>query len=306
MTRMLLRGESIEAEVTPGLGMYIVSLRDGDGRELLWQRPDFTPPARTREIGPPGEPSIETMFELWPGGWFEMSPHAGMPGELDGRQTMLHGEAARLAWEVVDSGSAHVEATVDGVHEPVRLWRRIEANGAALSLHSRIENRGTEPIEVCHGEHPAFARADYAGARIELRARRATVLPQPEPGSATAVAGEFEWPLAPAVGGGTVDLSRVPEQTDGAHDHITVELADPRMRIVGPDGLAIEIDAGNHPHALLWRHHQPPSAPEPRDVFALEPWSYGGVAIAEAVAARATRRLRPGESASFDSRIVAG
>jgi galactose mutarotase-like enzyme len=305
MTRMLLRGEAIEAEVTPDLGMYIVSLRDADGRELLWQRPDFTPPPRAREIGPPGEPSIEAMFAVWPGGWFEMSPHAGMPGELDGRETMLHGEAARLAWEVVDSGPAHVEATVDGVHEPVRLWRRIEADGAALSLHSRIENRGTEPIEVCHGEHPAFARADYAGARIELRARRATVLPQPEPGSATAVAGEFEWPLAPAVGGGTVDLSRVPERTDGAHDHITVELADPRMRIVGPNGLAIEIDAGNHPHALLWRHHQPPSAPEPRDVFALEPWSYGGVSIAEAVAGRATRRLRPGESASFDSRIVA-
>jgi galactose mutarotase-like enzyme len=306
MAPMLLRGEMVEAKIVPDLGMSIVSLRDGSGRELLWQRPDFTAPPRTREIGPPGEPSVEAMFGLWPGGWFEMSPHAGMPGELDGQLTMLHGEAARLPWEVLDSGPAHLEAQVDAVHEPLRLWRRVEAAGAELALHSRIENCGEAPVEVCHGEHPAFARADYAGARITLKARRATVLPQAEPEAASAVAGEFEWPLAPAVGGGTVDLSLVPERADGTHDHVTVELAEPGMRIACPGGRAIEIDAGNHSHALLWRYHQPPSAPEPRDIFALEPWSYGGVTIAEAVAARATHRLARGESVAYESRIVAG
>ncbi len=301
---MLLRAESIEAEVTPERGMFIASLRDGAGRELLWQRPGFTSPPRTREIGPPGEPSIEAMFGLWPGGWFEMSPHAGMPGELDGRLTMLHGEAGRLPWEVLDEGPSHVEARVDCVHEPLRLWRRIEAGGAELALHSRIENLGEAPVEVCHGEHPAFERADWAGARIELQAKRATVLPQAEPESASAIAGEFEWPHAPAVGGGTVDLSLVPETSDGAHDHVTIELADPRMRIVTPGGRAIEIDAGNHRHALLWRHHQPPSAPEPRDIFALEPWSYGGLTITEAIGA--TDRLAPGETVAYESTITAG
>jgi hypothetical protein len=302
---MLLRGESIEAEVTPERGMFIASLRDGSGRELLWQRPGFSSPPRTREIGPPGEPSVEAIFGLWPGGWFEMSPHVGMPGELDGRQTMLHGEAGRLPWEVLDAGPTHVEARVDAVHEALRLWRRIEARGAELALHSRIENRGADPVEVCHGEHPAFARADYAGARIELQARRATVLPQAEPEAASALAGEFEWPHAPAVGGGTVDLSLVPARADGAHDHVTIELADPRMRIVTPAGPTIEIDAGNHRHALLWRHHRPPSAPEPRDIFALEPWSYGGLTIAEAVAAGATHRLPPGETVAYESTITA-
>jgi galactose mutarotase-like enzyme len=299
---MLLRGDAIEAEVRPDLGMTIVSLRDAAGREQLWHRPGFEAPERTGEIGPPGEPSVEAMFALWPGGWFEMSPHAGMPGELDGRLTMLHGEAARLPWRVLDEGPSHVEAEADCVHEPLRLRRRIEADGDGLRLRSRIENRGPEPVEVCHGEHPAFLREDFAGARIDLRARSARVLDSPEPEAATAVPGPFEWPHAPAVGGGTVDLSLIPTGS-GAHDHVTIELADPTMRIVRPDGSLFEIDAGDHPHALLWRHHQPPSAPEPRDVFALEPWSFGGLDISEAVGH--TQRLAPGESVAYGSRIAA-
>jgi hypothetical protein len=35
---MLLRGEAIEAEILPDLGMSIVSLRDSSGREQLWRR----------------------------------------------------------------------------------------------------------------------------------------------------------------------------------------------------------------------------------------------------------------------------
>jgi galactose mutarotase-like enzyme len=298
---MLLRGETIEAEILPDHGMSIVSLRDSSGREQLWRRPDFTPPPASREIGPPGEPSNEAMFALWPGGWFEMSPHAGLPGELDGRQTMLHGEAARLPWEVLDSGPSHIEAGVDAVHEPLRLWRRIEAAGDALLLHSRIENRGEEPVEVCHGEHPAFARATFAGARIELRARRSVALPHLDPPAAKLVPGEFEWPLAPAVAGGTIDLSLVPEEADGAHDRLTLELAEPRARIVRPDGSWLEIDAGNHSHLMFWRHHQPSTSPEPRDIFALEPMSFGGVTIAEAVGH--TTRLAPGASASYESAV---
>jgi galactose mutarotase-like enzyme len=298
---MILRTDRVEAEIRPDLGMSIVSLRGADGREQLWRRPDFTPPARTGEIGPPGEPSIEAMFDLWPGGWFEMSPHAGIPGTLDGRETMLHGEAARLSWEVLDEGPSWVEALVDCVHEPLRLWRRIEADGDTLRLRSRVENLSEAPVEVCHGEHPAFARADFAGARIELRARSARVLAQPEPEAATALPGEFEWPHAPAVGGGTVDVSLIPTEP-GAHDHITIELADPLMGIVRPDGSALAIDAGDHPHALIWRHHQPPSAPEPRDVFALEPWSFSGVDIAEAIGH--THRLAPGGTVSWRSAVA--
>jgi hypothetical protein len=175
--------------------MSIVSLRDGSGREQLWRRPDFTSPRRTRDIGPPGEPSIEARFALWPGGWFEMTPHAGTPGLLDERETMLH------------------------------------------------------------GEHPVFARADYAAARIEPRALRARVLDQPEPEAASVLPGEFRWP-----------------------------------------------HAGDHRHALIWRYHQPPSAPEPRDIWALEPWSFGGVNITEAIGH--TDRLAPGGTVAYSSRVA--
>jgi galactose mutarotase-like enzyme len=300
---MLLRGETIEAEILPDFGMSIVSLRDGSGREQLWRRPDFSPPPLSREIGPPGEPSTEAMFALWPGGWFEMSPHAGLPGELDGRLTMLHGEAARLPWEVLDSGPSHLEAGVDAVHEPLRLRRRIEAEGDALLLHSRIENHGDAPVEVCHGEHPAFSRVDFAGARIEAHVRRAVALPHLDPEAAKLVPGEFEWPLAPAVAGGTIDLSLVPEEADGAHDHLTLELDEPLARIVRPDGSWLEIDAGDHSHMMFWRHHQPTTSPEPRDIIALEPMSFGGVTIAEAIGH--TTRLAPGESGGYEAGVRA-
>ena len=75
---------------------------------------------------------------------------------------MLHGEAARVLWQVLDFGAVHVEAESDCVHDPFRLRRRIELVGDGLLLRSWIENRGSTPVEVCHGEHPAFARADFA------------------------------------------------------------------------------------------------------------------------------------------------
>ena len=125
------------------------------------------------------------MFALWPGGWFEMSPHAGTPGLLDGRETMLHGEAARLPWQVLDSGPAHGGGGDRLRPRAVALRRPIELAGDGLLLRSWIENRGATPVEVCHGEHPVFARADFAAARIELQARRARVLEPPEPEAAT-------------------------------------------------------------------------------------------------------------------------
>ena len=103
--------------------------------------------------------------------------------------------------------------------------------------------------------------------------------------------------------GGTIDLSLVPEEADGAHDHLTLELAEPRARIVRPDGSWLEIDAGDHSHMMFWRHHQPSTSPEPRDIFALEPMSFGGVTIAAAIGH--TTRLAPGASATYESRVSA-
>ena len=98
---------------------------------------------------------------------------------------------------------------------------------------------------------------------------------QHESDAATLLAGEIESPNSSFIGRGTVDLSLIPA-VPVAHDHVTVELADPLMRIVRADGSSFAIDAEDDPHASLWRHYQPPCAPDPRDVFALEPCSIGG------------------------------
>ncbi|HEU4701736.1 MAG TPA: DUF4432 family protein [Conexibacter sp.] len=298
---MRLANEAIAAEVLPERGMTIAALHTLAGPNVLWERPGHVAPPCSRELGPAGSPSIDTLHDLLVGGWFEMSPHAGLPGTLDGRPTRLHGEAMRLPWELVDAGETWVEAEVATVDGALELTRRVELDGARLTVVSAIRNAGAEPASITHGEHPCFRRMLFGGGTLTLAARSAAVLPLLDPANATLAAGQFAWPHAPTRDGGTADLSSIPEHADGTHDHVAIELAEPRVELVAPGGprVTIEVDLDRHPHLLLWRNHRAPGEPGRGawDVLALEPMSAPGMAVDDAVRAGAVQRLAPGERA---------
>lgn len=302
---MRLANRSVAVDVLPEHGMTISRIaRTSGGPNILWERPAHNAVApRSRDLGPAGEPSIATLHDLLIGGWFEMSPQAGLPGVLDGRETMLHGEASRLPWQVAGTGETWIEATLSTVAEPLELSRRIELDGPAVRVSSTIDNRGEHPVSITHGEHPCFARGVFAGGRLSLQAETATVLPPLDPPSARLVAGEFRWPFAPHRDGGVADLSAIPSAADRSHDHVSIRLADPRVELRTPTGLRVtlEVDLTCHPHLLRWTNYAAPGKPGlgEWDVFALEPMSAPGTAIGDAVRAGAVTRLAAGDRAAY-------
>jgi len=305
-----LVNESLFVEVWPQRGMTVaaIGLRQAEDSNLLWRRAGHVAPECSRALGPSGTPSIESLHDLFVGGWFEMSPHAGLPGTLDGAPTMLHGEALRLPWGIDSADPTRVEASVRAVRWPLQLRRQVKLRGERVEVRSEIRNESSTAIGVSQGEHPCFGRERFAAGRLTLEAERCEVLPPLDPGNASAAAGEFEWPLAPGDAGGVVDFSAIPTVADGSHDHVSITLASPRVVLSAPEGprLCIEIDLDVHPHLLLWRNFRAASAPSHGswDVFAIEPMSAPGRSIDDAVAAAATRRLEAGEAAAYGFAIA--
>jgi galactose mutarotase-like enzyme len=295
---------SLEVDVEPQLGMTIRALRPlPDRRNLLWERPGHKGKPGTRDLGPAGAASIETLHGSLVGGWFEMSPQAGLPGELDGQETMLHGEACRLPWTVEVAKTSVLEAVVGCVRYPLALRRSITVDGGRVDVRSTISNVGAAAVSVTHGEHPCFSREVFAGGVIDARVRSAVVLPALDPAYATLAAGPFEWPRAPVIGGGLVDVASIPPGADRSHDHIALELAGDEVSVRTNDGLAVTIvvDLKDHPFMLFWRNFGAGSAPGHGgwDVFALEPQSAPGRSVSDAVESGRVGNVGPGESLAF-------
>jgi galactose mutarotase-like enzyme len=299
-----LQNDRLVAEVLPDRGMTITRLAHLDGGEnVLWERPGHVAPPCSRSLGPAGPASIQTLHELLVGGWFEMSPLAGLPGTLDGEPTLLHGEAMRLPWAVGDVAENSVEASVQTVHGQLELSRRIELDGETILVSSTIRNAGSVAASTTHGEHPCFDRALFGGGSLTLSARSCAVLPPMDPANASLSAGAFTWPQALSRHGGTVDLSSIPLSAQGAHDHVAVELAEPEVEIRTRAGLSVtlRVDLAKHPFLLLWRNLRAPGTPGNGlwDVFALEPMSSPGATVDEAVEAGAVRYIAAGEEVSY-------
>jgi galactose mutarotase-like enzyme len=305
---MHLHSDALELDISPEQGMTIVSLRLRDAQQnILWERDVDRHPTASRDIGPPGEASIDTLHDRLIGGWFEMSPHAGLPGVLDGRETMLHGEAPRLPWHLDVVEGTVLEASTSCVRYPLELRRRIVLDGARVSVSSKIRNMGAAPVTITHGEHPCFSRAVFAGGTIGANARRAYVPPPLDIDHASLREGEFAWPHAPATGGGYVDASQIPLEADGTHNHVSLELAEPWVTLTTAHArrVTIEVDLDSHPYVLLWMSYRAPSMPSlgKWDVFAIEPMTAPGRSIPDAIAAGRTRRVEPGGQVSFSCAI---
>jgi len=301
-----LRVDSASARCAPAHGFVITSLRDEvSGAEALWRRSGFEPAPASRALGPSGDGSAETFDELFVGGCFEMFPVCGLPGELDGRPTLLHGELVRLPWSEEHVTTREVAARVAAVRTPFAARRtcRLEDDGT-LVCETTVANVGGEPASYAWGQHPCLARETFAGGRIELRATRCWV-PEPPlaPAAATLAGGGFAWPAARGRDGEPVDLALVPGEADGRLDHVCLELADGMVRVTAPRvGCALELrfDLACCPYALLWQDYRAAGASwwGAADTLALESWSTPGRGVDDAVAAGALRVLQPGETAS--------
>lgn len=194
--------------------------------------------------------------------------------EFEGRSIRLpqHGFARNLPWRVreeredgVECALASSEATRGAFPFEFELRVAYRIVGGALSVESRVENRGEVPMPLHLGFHPYFwvPAAKKGAARFLAAAERAFD---------NRVGRECSY-APPALGGDEVDL----------------HLLDPRggaVRLRCPGGPSLRLDHAAFPTLVVW------TLPG-RDFVCLEPWSAPAGALATG---RGLARLAPGDT----------
>jgi galactose mutarotase-like enzyme len=262
----------------PSHGMVITEFRDGaTGANALWTRSGFTPATISRQIGLAGDPSIESFMDLFVGGWFEMFPSAGLPGDASGALSVMHGEVARVPWDEVERSESRLVCETTTLRTPFGVRRTLEVADATLRARTEVVNLGGEPAPFLWGQHPCFLRETFRGGRIHMDVDSADVPAPPFDERNSRLACEpFDWPWAPARAGGATDLSQIPDAADGRHDHILLRPAATSARITAPRlGRELLFEFGDAPHhtVLLWQNFRAPgeSLFGAIDTFTLEP-----------------------------------
>jgi galactose mutarotase-like enzyme len=273
-----LASDAVRVRCDPAHGMVITEFRDDStGANALWTRSGFTPATITRRIGLAGAPSIESFMDLFVGGWFEMFPSAGLPGDATGALSVMHGEVARIPWDEVERSDSRLVCETTTLRTPFGVRRTLEVVDSTLRARTDVVNLGGEPVPFLWGQHPCFLRETFRGGRIHMDVASGDVPDPPfdEPNSRLEC-GPFVWPLAPARTGGAADLSQIPDTADGRHDHILLRPAATSARITAPRlGREVLFEFGDAPHdtVLLWQDFRAPgeSLHGAIDTFTLEP-----------------------------------
>jgi galactose mutarotase-like enzyme len=305
-----LQSSELSCAIVPELGLAVVSLLDlSTGAEALWRRPGFTPSASDVRLGPAGEPSTATFFNSFLGGWFEMFPAVGTPAAVS-PDTYTHGEAVRLAWEVVDLSDTALEARVETPASRFALWRRLSVSRNVLRAQATVTNLGADDAAYAWGHHPCLARTTFAGGRIELSAAEAWVpAPHSDARHAVLACGPFDWPRGSTRSAAPVDVSIVPPVRDDRLDHICLRLRRGVVRIGAPRhdrALVMEFDVGLFPYLLIWQDFRREAGPGPaegRDTVGVEFSSIPGRSMDDGAQAGALGRLAPGATLATEVRL---
>ncbi len=221
-----LESGALCVQVEPERGMTLTSLVAG-GRELLWTRTDAESDGDGSMLGEPGKASAELLEVSLKGGWFEMSPNAGLPDRPGLPHAYMHGEAVRRSWRVRSQSAAHVEADLRLSSEPIALRRRVDVRGDTVLVTSELQNLGSESRPVSPGEHPCFRRDVFGGGSLTVHGRTLSALAVPH---------------------------TIPIRADSTSGTSAVRLTDSRVVLRARDGLEVvmHVDLDAHPHLGIW------------------------------------------------------
>jgi hypothetical protein len=296
-----LENDSLRVECYPEHGFVIGSIRLADDpRNILWNPSSVSfAPLSTTDLGPAGEESIDSFdLHVLAGGWFLMFPTAGTPG--NSTEYWMHGEAPRLAWNVVSSSSTELVCQLSTPVSGFQIERSVCLAGSSVIVNTTATNNSGVVQEITFGEHPCFDRAVFRGGAVVTQPIHSETASVADPDNSTLIGGrEFLWPQAPSKTGGTTNLSAIPHQADGRHDHVSIRSAAPVLLAGAEIEIELDWDTGSMPYALLWQHFAPNGSPWGGDVFAVEPSSSAGRTLTEAKASLSTTSIDADESIAF-------
>ena len=265
----------------------------------------------------PVSPNPELAFiDLYAGGWQEIFPNGGAPSTYQGVRFGQHDEVWRLAWDhaVVEDDPAAVAVafSVGAQRVPFQIRKevRLRARSPRVEITEALANLSEVTLDAMWGHHlaygPPFLRE---GCRITLPPGvEAITHPDAiDPAGRRVLPGRHQWPVLPAPGGGTADLSVIPlPGTPSDIVYLTgfsdgwYELTCPGERL----GVRVEWDAGTMPYLWFWQEFGASRVhPWYGGLYAvgLEPFSsYPTNGLAEAVANGTAMKIEPLGSRTFN------
>lgn len=255
-----LENRHLRVLVLPGKGGDVLEFRDKrTDVDVLWradhdwQKPGDSPvPVRT----------ADAFHDYYPGGWQLHVPVAGTTDDFDGTPYGLHGESALVSWDATVERSADavsLRLETDLVRYPFRLERelRLGADEPTLVVDETIENEGGVAVPYIWQQHLALG-PPLVGPDAELTVPAETgVVDEYGPdhvNNRLDGGSRFEWPSAPGVNGGTVDLSAFPPRDATVHDvAYATDLTDGRYAVTNDAcDLAFEFTFPVDPFETVW------------------------------------------------------
>lgn len=286
MDHIEISSDSLSALISPN-GAEMVALRDGLGREMLWD----------------GDPTY------WSGRAPLLFPMVGRAAQDKNRfggvdyPMPQHGFARRSLFEVHERTNLHCVLLLRS-DDVIRrqypfdfaLFVTYRVEGATLSITARVVNEDEKPLPVSFGFHPAFRwPLPSGGARDEYR----IIFEEPETEPVRRLVDGYLGPDAHtlALEGRSLVLR------DSLFETGAIIFDKPRSRRLqyGAERLAIEVRFPDMPHLALWTK---PGA----GFICIEPWQ--GYASLEGYAAEFARRpgvvsIAPGQAREFAMTITA-
>lgn len=307
-----LENRALRVTVLADKGADIVELRlKALDLDILWPSPlGLRDPRMTR----PSSEGLGAFMDLYEGGWQEILPSGGPPSSYAGTSWGQHGETSTIPWdyrvEVDEPDEVAVAFRARLIRYPLVIHKvlRLRGERSVLEVDERLINEADEPIELMWGHHPTVGAPFLSAAcRFQLPGGIVRVPPDPAferqracPGTAA------QWPVVPAVGGGTLDLSRMPSPEARTAEFLyVVDVPEGWFAITNDElgaGFGMCWDADIFRHVWYWQVARGAYGyPWYGRTYsmAIEPWSsWPGDGLPEAVREGTAMRLAAGEERS--------
>lgn len=258
----IMENNHLRVMLLQGKGGDILEFRDKQRDvDVLWHANHNWQPPKDRYV--PSE-TTATWLDHYPGGWQVNLPIAGNGREIQGNAYGMHGESALIPWDATvtrdDGEVVSLRLTTELVRYPFCVERELTlpADSPELRVSEEITNRGGTELEYVWQHHIALG-APLLGpeAHLSLPAGECKVHPYEEGTFKTGrlAGGEsFEWPYAPARGGGTIDLREFPPHDAEIHDQAyATELNEGWYRVTNNAlDLGFEVQFPLDPFECIW------------------------------------------------------
>jgi len=256
-----------------------------------------------------------SFLEQYEGGWQEIVPHGGQPGDFQGARFAQHGESPRLPWTVciTENTIKRVEILCTSRLSimPFYIEKRFSLSNddAILKMETIVKNEGAVELPLMAGHHLAFG-PPFAGpgSIIDMpdgttySAHEATVFDTGRRSNGAS----GTWPIMVSDAGEQIDMRKLPPAGIKSDLHY-LKPSEAWYRISSNDASIIakvNWSLAAHPYLWFWQEFGAGKTYPwwgMEYLVGLEPWtSSPGTGLSDAVKTSTAHFLRPGQTFSND------